>query len=165
MKKSARVLTEADVTIFRALRLEGLANNPEAFGASLAREQDHDDKHFREILREDVVIGGFIDDKLVGMDGLRGNHHPKLAHKCHLWGVYVTEAHRGTGIAEIIVDAVTARAQAHYKIIHARVVSTNGGARRFFDRIGFKLYGVERRAIKVGSEYFDEEMRAKFLVV
>ena len=33
MKKTVRVLTEDDVAIFRALRLEGLANNPEAFGA------------------------------------------------------------------------------------------------------------------------------------
>ena len=165
MKKTVRVLTEGDVAIFRALRLEGLANNPEAFGASLAREQDHGDEHFREILRDNIVVGGFLDDKLVALAGLRGNRHPKLAHKCHLWGVYVREDARGSGIAHLVVDAVIARAQAHYEIIHARVVSSNGRARRFFDRIGFKLYGVERRAIKVGSEYFDEEMRAKFLVV
>ena len=165
MKKSARVLTDDDVTIFRALRLEGLTNNPEAFGASLLREQDHDDDHFREILSDNVVVGGFLDGQLVGMAGLRGLTHPKLAHKCHLWGVYVTEAHRGSGIAAQVVDAVTEHAEGDYEIIHARVVATNGRARRFFDRMGFKLYGVERRAIKVDGEYFDEEMRAKFLVV
>lgn len=165
MKQSVRVLTEADVAIFRALRLEGLRTHPEAFGASLLREQDHDDDHFRDILRDNVVIGGFLDSKLVSMAGLRGLTHPKLAHKCHLWGCYVEDEHRGSGIAAKVVEATVGQAEGHYEIVHCRVVSTNGRARRFFDRMGFKLYGVERRAIKVDGEYFDEEMRARFLVV
>lgn len=165
MKQSVRVLTGADVAIFRALRLEGLTNNPEAFGASLTREESRDDEHFRELLRDNTVVGGFAGDRLVAMAGLRGLHHPKLAHKCHLWGVYVSEPERGSGIAAKVVDATVATAEGHYEIVHCRVVSTNGRARRFFDRQGFKLYGVERRAIKVDGAYFDEEMRAKFLVV
>jgi len=165
MTKSVRVPAENDVAIFRALRLEGLSHNPEDFGASLAREQDHDDEHFRDILRENVVAGGFIGGTLVGMAGLRGLTHPKLAHKCHLWGVYVTEAQRGSGIAGLIVEDIVAGAVGKYEIVQARVVSSIGRVRHFFDRIGFKLYGVERHAIKVDGEYFDEGLRARFLVV
>jgi RimJ/RimL family protein N-acetyltransferase len=40
------------------------------------------------------------------------------------------------------------------------VVASNTAACRLYRAAGFKEYGLERRAIKVGSEYYDELLMA-----
>jgi RimJ/RimL family protein N-acetyltransferase len=41
-----------------------------------------------------------------------------------------------------------------------RVVPSNIAAYRLYSAAGFKEYGLERRALKVGSEYHDEMLMA-----
>jgi RimJ/RimL family protein N-acetyltransferase len=36
------------------------------------------------------------------------------------------------------------------------VVASNVAARRLYSAAGFEEYGLERRALKVGDEYYDE---------
>jgi RimJ/RimL family protein N-acetyltransferase len=40
------------------------------------------------------------------------------------------------------------------------VVTSNVAACRLYRAAGFKEYGLERRALKVGSEYYDEMLMA-----
>lgn len=40
--------------------------------------------------------------------------------------------------------------------INLAVVASNIAAIRLFTRAGFKQYGLERRALKVGADYHDE---------
>ena len=44
------------------------------------------------------------------------------------------------------------------------VITDNERARRFYDRMGFVAYGLEKRALKIGERYFDEEFRVRSLV-
>jgi RimJ/RimL family protein N-acetyltransferase len=43
------------------------------------------------------------------------------------------------------------------------VVASNVAARRLYSAAGFEEYGLERRALKVGSEYYDEVLMALLL--
>jgi RimJ/RimL family protein N-acetyltransferase len=40
------------------------------------------------------------------------------------------------------------------------VVASNSAACRLYSAAGFKEYGLERRALKVGSEYYDDVLMA-----
>jgi len=43
------------------------------------------------------------------------------------------------------------------------IITDNERARRFYEKMGFEAYGLERHALKIGDKYFDEEFRVKFL--
>ena len=40
--------------------------------------------------------------------------------------------------------------------MRSRIVVANVAARRLYRAAGFEEYGLERRSLKVGSEYYDE---------
>jgi RimJ/RimL family protein N-acetyltransferase len=44
--------------------------------------------------------------------------------------------------------------------VRLTVVASNAAAHRIYGAAGFKEYGLERRALKVGSEYYDEVLMA-----
>jgi RimJ/RimL family protein N-acetyltransferase len=43
------------------------------------------------------------------------------------------------------------------------VVASNAAACRLYSTAGFKEYGLERRALKIGSEYYDDVLMALVL--
>ena len=49
------------------------------------------------------------------------------------------------------------------EIVGIAVESTNEPARSLYASLEFRTYGVERRALLVGGEYFDEELMALVL--
>jgi len=40
------------------------------------------------------------------------------------------------------------------------VVTSNASAKRLYQSLGFAVYGLEKRALKIDGEYFDEELMA-----
>jgi ribosomal protein S18 acetylase RimI-like enzyme len=80
----------------------------------------------------------------------------KLRHKGVLWGMYVRPEARGTGLAAALVQQVVAHAQTLVEQVCLTVVASNVAARRLYSAAGFEEYGLERRGLKVGSEYYDE---------
>ena len=40
------------------------------------------------------------------------------------------------------------------------VVASNAAARRLYSSVGFKEYGLERRALKIDGKYYDEVLMA-----
>ena len=69
----------------------------------------------------------------------------------------------GTGLAEAMVEAVMDHAWGKVEQILISVIEENKRARRFYEKMGFELYGLERHALKIDGRYYDEEFRVKFL--
>jgi ribosomal protein S18 acetylase RimI-like enzyme len=114
-----------------------------------------------ERLEMNTIFGGWVDrSPLVGVVGLRLQDRVKLRHKGVLWGMYVRPEARGTGLAAALVGQVVEHARTLVEEICLSVVASNAAACRLYGTAGFKEYGLERRAIKVGSEYFDELLMA-----
>jgi RimJ/RimL family protein N-acetyltransferase len=154
-------LDTLDAASFRELRLEGLNNHPEAFGASWEDESAKPDPWWSERLETNTVFGGWIDDSpLLGVAGFRMHAATKLRHKGILWGMYVRPAARGTGLAAALVQRVIEHAQPLVEEICLTVVASNAAAHRLYGSAGFEQYGLERRALKIGNEYFDEVLMA-----
>ena len=64
-----------------------------------------------------------------------------------------------SGLAEQLVKAVIAGARdAGAVLVQLSVSSSNTNAKRFYRRMGFTVYGVERRSLKVGDRFHDEDL-------
>lgn len=158
-----RPLTIADVAEFRRVRLDALRLHPEAFGADYADEAALSDAQFAERLATPNLtrFGGFAADRLVGLVGVTFSTGAKVKHKAHLFSMYVDAAHRGTGLARRLVEAVIASARdAGATVLDLSVTVGNAPARRLYEQLGFVVYGVERRALWIGDRYYDEELMA-----
>jgi RimJ/RimL family protein N-acetyltransferase len=70
--------------------------------------------------------------------------------------MYIRPEARGTGLAAALVQQVVAHARTVVEQVCLTVVASNVAARRLYSAAGFEEYGLERRALKVGDEYYDE---------
>ena len=87
-----RVLTEADLDIYRPLRLRALREEPESFGSAYEEAAARPLEEMARRLRPDlatgtVTLGAFATD-LVGMGGLLRESGQKTQHKAMIWGMY-----------------------------------------------------------------------------
>jgi RimJ/RimL family protein N-acetyltransferase len=156
-----RRLETRDIAGYRELRLEGLKDHPEAFASSWDHEADKPLSWWAERLERNAVLGGWVDSSpLVGVAGFRAQDGVKVRHKGLLWGMYVRPEARGTGLAAALVQHVIEHARPVVEEICLTVVASNAAARRLYTAAGFREYGLERRALKVGSEYYDEVLMA-----
>lgn len=158
-----RALTVADLDEFRRVRLDALRLHPEAFGMAYEDEVQLDRAQFAERLTAAnfTRFGGFADGRLIGLVGLQIRTGRKEQHKGHLFSMYVDAAHRGSGLAQRLVEAVIAAArEAGVVVLHLSVTTGNGTAQAFYRRMGFTVYGVEKRSLRVDGRYYDEDLMA-----
>jgi RimJ/RimL family protein N-acetyltransferase len=155
-----RILTVADVPAFTTLRREALRDSPWAFAAS----EDSDVGVNAELMTQRIaepgqaIVGAFDADRLIGMAGMVRNRHGKMAHRANIWGVYVTPSARGRGVAEAIIrDLLTiARTWPGLDSVSLQVSTRAEGAKRLYERLGFKQWGVEPAALRLDGITYDE---------
>lgn len=156
-----RRLIPADAMALRELRLESLSAFPAAFATDLSEDAARPVDSFAEMLarpaEEQAVFGAFVDGELAGMAGFAREARAKMRHKALMWGVYVRPAHHGLGLGRTLVEAVIAHARGRVGLLQACVSTTNESARRTYFGLGFKSWGVERRALLVDGQWFDDE--------
>lgn len=163
MDFKVRRLTVEDARIFRDIRLEALEDYPEAFQSTYETAADLPLEAYAVRLQMYALFGGFVGDDLQGFVGFTPFRNPKIAHKGVLWGMYVRPDGRGTGLAKTLLNAAFDYARDHVEQVVISVIADNKRALRFYEKMGFELYGTEPRALKMGGKYYDEEFRVKFL--
>lgn len=156
-----RPLEPSDAQGFRDLRLEALAAHPEAFGSSYEEEAPLSVETIRTripVSGPNAIFGAFAGGTLVGMAGFAVYERKKAAHKGLMWGVYVRAEWRGRSLGRRLVQRVIEHASQHVIMLEAAVGLANESARRTYHALGFKPYGIERKAIRVGDVFHDEEL-------
>ena len=151
-----RRLSKSDATDYRSLRLAGLAKHPGAFGASFAEESAEGLAFFADRLERNTVFGGFSASRLMGIGGYYILTTEKLRHKGVLFGMYVAEDAQGSGLAGSLVEAILDHARREVEQLQLSVTSSNDRARKLYERFGFRVYGTEPHALKIGDDYLDE---------
>ncbi|POR56827.1 GNAT family N-acetyltransferase [Bosea psychrotolerans] len=158
-----RPLDATDAEAYRTLRLQALLQAPEAFGASHAEEAARPPATFIARITPappSLVFGAFADAELVGIAGFLAGSSEKSRHRGMLWGVYLAPDWRGRGIARALVEAVVQHAAQHVLVLQARAVTTNSVALHLYERLGFKPYGIESKALRINDALFDEALLA-----
>jgi ribosomal protein S18 acetylase RimI-like enzyme len=158
-----RQLMSGDAAAFRAIRLEGLQTNPEAFGSTYEAESTRPIEEFERTLARSHIVGAHVDGALAGVAGFYVLDGPKTRHRGNIWGVYVREAHRGTGIGRVLIEALLHHARIVVRQVHLTVVTNNASARSLYERLGFTVYGTEPRSLMVGDRFFDEHLMVRVL--
>lgn len=153
-------LRGGDAECYRELRLEGLLNNPQAFGASWADEARQDVERFAHKLEEGLIFGARSkgDFRLIGSAAIRIPTADKLKHKATLWGVYVRPEARGLGLGAALLTYVLDFAFTRVEEVTLVVGAENVSALAMYRRAGFTEYGLERRALKIDDCYYDERL-------
>ena len=160
-----RLLGEDDAPAFRALRLRGLIEVPEAFGTSASEFEGRSEaaiaQQWREAAAEpgNFTVGAFRDGALVGVVALYRERQLKVRHKAHLVQMYVAPEARGLGLGRALVERLIAEARTVEGLEQIRldVVPEMTAARGLYLALGFTAYGREPRALKLPGGYYDME--------
>jgi ribosomal protein S18 acetylase RimI-like enzyme len=163
MTPTIRALRPDEPELYREIRLQALRLHPEAFGASFQEESARPLAFFVQRLTANTVFGGFLGQSLMGTAGFMPQAGAKSMHKSHMWGMYVRQSARGSGLARLLVAAVLDHATRHAEIIQLSVAAENIAAQRLYAAAGFQPYGLEVRSLKVEGRYLDEVLMVKLL--
>lgn len=163
MTPRIRLLTPADAVAYRDIRLEGLSQTPEAFASTFARESAMPLAWFEERIVKGNIFGAFAVGALMGVAGYWPQEGAKLCHKAGLWGMYVREPARRSGLGERLIDAIIDHASGRVEQLTLSVGDGNAAAYRLYRKMGFSEYGREMKALKDGNRYFDEILMVRFL--
>jgi len=163
-----RRLAPADAAAYRALRLRGLREHADAFTSSY--EEDHAKPLATTEARlapdsDDMVWGAFSGAALAGVVGLGREARAKNRHKAVVFGMYVAPEHSGNGVGTALLARVIEAARTCPGIEQLVLTVTDGNARArgLYETAGFRSFGVEPRAIRVGDRYYGKQHMILFL--
>ncbi len=150
MSFSVRRLTTDDVAAYRDIRLEGLRTET-GFGRTFEEDAALPPEKWSGRLSSQGTFGVFLDGALVGIATIDREEGAKVDHRGHLYGVYVRPECRGTAAATMLMDAALAAAREQVDFLYLQVAQSNLRAVRFYERMGFTIYGRDPGGLNVGG--------------
>jgi GNAT superfamily N-acetyltransferase len=157
-------LKPEDAIAYRAVRLEALRLHPSAFVGSFEEETARPLLDTVHALERYMMFGAKTDaGMLLAIGGAFVIPPTNVRHKAMLFGMYVRPMTRNAGIGGALLDRIIEEASTVAEKLLATIAASNEGARLLYLSRGFEEYGYERHALKVGEDYIDERLMARFL--
>jgi ribosomal protein S18 acetylase RimI-like enzyme len=158
-----RQLTLDDVEAYRDIRLEMLRDNPENFGESYEDNLEYELDFFENRIANSPIYGGFQNGILLATAGYFIQRGAKVCHKAMVWGVYVKPESRGYRLSQKLIEKNIKDCSQYVEQVLIHISAKNISALKVYQDIGFKEFGCEPNARKIGGKYFDEISMVKFL--
>jgi GNAT superfamily N-acetyltransferase len=160
---TVRALTADEWRVYRDLRLRALADAPDAFGSTLAEEQDRSDAEWSHRLasgadaRWNLPLVAAVRGEPIGLAwGRIETSAPDVAALYQMW---VAPSHRGVGAGRLLLEVVIAWARARNAAsLDLGVTCGESPARRLYERAGFKPRGAPQ-PLRPGSQLLGQPMR------
>jgi cyclohexyl-isocyanide hydratase len=143
------------------LMVRAVEQQPESFRISVADVSGA--PPFAVETDDDFTLGALDEaGKLTGVVSFAREKQEKLRHKGLIYRMYVASSSAGKGIGRGLLRAAIAEAQKIEGLerINLTVVASNERAKNLYKSEGFISFSLEKRAIKIGVTYFDEETMA-----
>ena len=161
--RTVRRLRPDDAAAFVRVRREALEGAPFAFGASPEDDFACSEDFVRDALarRDQAIVGAFAPE-LAGVVGVYREKARKAAHKARLWGLYVRPEFRRLGLGLVLVRQAIefARTLDGVRCLDLCVTEKAAGATALYQRLGFRVWGVEPAALRVdGEDLAERHMR------
>ena len=156
MSFAVRRLDGQDATAYQAVRLEALRAEPTSFGGTYEEDANLPVTHFADYLDRYFCFGAFDAAGLCATANFYVETATKTRHRGHVVGVYAEPRVRGQGAATAVMTRLIEAARNEVKQLHLVVTQQNGRALRFYERLGFVIYGEDPRGLCVGDRYYDD---------
>ena len=149
---------EDDAALLRAIRLEALADSPDAFGDTYDECAAWSLAQWAHKAREWNFYLAEYEGRVVGM--ARGETHDGRPESRWLFAMYVSPSQRGSEAARALVDMVSAWASAQgVAALHLYVSTSMARARAFYDKVGFVATGSSVVSTLGDGRVFEELRR------
>lgn len=132
---------------YKALRLEALKEDPEAFGSTYEEDADKPDEEWKSRLEKAQKLKNYwmffakLNGELVGMVGARETSPPDTPPIIKIYGVYVSSKVRGKGIGKklmtYLLEEITKNPK--WKKARVKVFPTQKIAINLYKSLGFKI--------------------------
>jgi GNAT superfamily N-acetyltransferase len=164
-KPKIRALAPHEWGVYRDLRLRSLADSPDAFGSTLAEEQNRSDEEWANRLASgndspwDLPLVAEVDREPVALAwGRIDRANPDVASLYQMW---VAPTHRRLGVGQMLLESVIAWARArHACYLDLDVTCGDSSARRLYARAGFEPVAAPQ-PLRPGSELLGQPMRLR----
>lgn len=162
------VLGPSDAIEYWELRKRALKEDPDGFSTTYEESMQRPnpiEQTEQRLQSSDYgfTVGAFNEEnKLVGVATFMRESSLKLMHKGNIFAMYVASEERGKGIAKkLLIDLISRAKQFNgLEQINLTVVTTNEGAIKLYQSLGFEIYGTEKNGLKYGNQYWDEYFMA-----
>ncbi|KQY54608.1 MULTISPECIES: GNAT family N-acetyltransferase [unclassified Nocardioides] len=152
MSIEVRRLAPEEWPVWREIRLRSLADSPDAFGSTLAREEAFtEDDWLMRMQSTPVVV--FVDGAAAALGGAF-RIEDGVAQIVAMW---TAPEFRRRGLARLVLDEVVAQARAEGRRVILDVAQGNPAARRVYERFGFVATG-RAEPLREGSALLVDEM-------
>lgn len=149
---TVRALSEDEWDHFRSVRLAALQESPEAFVASYEEEKDYDEDFWRLRLRRSKRLVAERDGEAVGIVSVGPDPEEDEDTHSELFGLWVSPALRGKGVASKLVRAgAEDAAEGGSTHLNYWVGTDNGRAVAFASSFGFRPTD-RRRPVRIENE-------------
>ena len=114
---------------------------------------------------DSFTLGAFLGEHLIGITSLERERRGKLRHKARVSRMFVRPEAEGSGVGKLLLRDALLRAEAlgDLRQVTLTVLATNERAQRLYASLGFRGYGREPAAVRIGETYVDEIHMVRFL--
>jgi RimJ/RimL family protein N-acetyltransferase len=156
-----RAIKPDEVHQWWELRLQGLRDHPDAFGADYVASVERGPGHLEVSTRNDEInrIFGVVTEegRIVSQAGVYRDGG-KRRHIAHVWGVHTHFEWRGRGFSKALIRLAIDHCRTFPQIrqVHISVNATNAAALAVYEGAGFVAWGREPRALQTDTGFHDE---------
>lgn len=165
MPVTIRPLLAADAEEYLTLLRRGIAEHPTLFRSS-PEDVAHTWAGFVTPCESDFTLGAFSDDgQMVGVVSFAQEKRSKRRHTGLVYLMYVAPEAAGRGTGRHLLREVITRVRMLPELTHLTltVSASNECAKHLYASEGFETFALEKRALKIGGVFYDEEQMALHL--